>query len=190
MQWLLLALVLAQADDAADSSQWTRSQLEAWIEKTDKETKRLSPSEFHDLPAAIQSDLIERNCTIPQAGSNPRPHNVISGHFQVPGRKDWAVLCSIDRMSRILMYKGGDVRSLYEKPDSASPDRDWVQGGIGFSRSIGAADSKTITRYNLEFAGPELPPIDHQGLAEMYVGKASTIYYWHDGSWLELQGAD
>ncbi len=119
-----------------------------------------------------------------------QPHNVVSGSFHTADTKDWAVLCSIDRSSRILIYRGGVVRGLSEKPHSLSPDRNWIQGGIGFSRAIGAADAKAMAYYHKEFGGPTPPPIDHEGLEESYVGKASTIHYWYDGTWLELVGAD
>jgi hypothetical protein len=190
MAWLLLALVLAQADVSSDASSWTRAQWEAWIEKTDSEMIRLAPTHFHELPALIQRDLVTRGCTIPQVDDMTPPHNVISGYFHVPSRKDWAVLCSVGRTSRILIYQGGDVRASYEMPNSARPDRDWFQTGLGFSRAISVANAKTIVHYQKEFGGPEPPSLDHDGLEERFVEKASMIYYWHDGSWLELQGAD
>lgn len=189
MTWLLLALVFAQADEASAST-WTQAQWEAWIEKTDKEMNRLSPRDFPGLPSEIQHDLIERKCTIPQVGVNSRPHNVVNGHFQLPSRLDWAVLCSIDRTSRILIYPGGNVEDLQELPASARPDRDWFQTGTGFSRALASADAKHIVRHYKEYGGPEPPQIDHDGLEEIFVEKASTIHYWHAGSWLMLQGAD
>ena len=189
MTWLLLALLLTQADEV-EASTWTRAEWDAWIAKTESEIKRLSPNDFPGLPSNIRRDLIKRECTIPQVGGNSRPHNVVSGYFQRPSRTDWAVLCSVDRTSRILLYPGGQIESLFEMPDSARPDRDWFQTGIGFSRAIASADSESIIGRYKAYGGPQPPPIDHEGLEEIFAGKASTIHYWHEGSWLPLQGAD
>ena len=106
MTWLVLVLVLAQADELPAST-WTPAQWEAWVEKTEKEMRRLSPDDFPRLPSEIRRDLIDRGCSIPQVSDDPQPHNVVSGRFQERDRLDWAVLCSTDRTSRILIYPDG-----------------------------------------------------------------------------------
>ena len=189
MTWLVLVLVLAQADELPAST-WTPAQWEAWVEKTEKEMRRLSPDDFPRLPSEIRRDLIDRGCSIPQVSDDPQPHNVVSGRFQERDRLDWAVLCSTDRTSRILIYPDGNVSEAQELPSSQHPNRHWIQGGIGFSRALASADAEHIMRHYTEYGGPEPPPIDHDGLEEAYVGKASTIHYWYQGVWLALQGAD
>jgi hypothetical protein len=39
------------------------------------------------------------------------------------------------------------------------------------------------------YGDPEPPPIDHQGIDDAFLAKASVTYY-HEGKWLRLQEAD
>ena len=105
---------------------------------------------------------------------------------------DLAVLCSVERVSSILVYRGsstGDVAVL-----SPVPDRNYLQGvggsQIGFSRAIHAADPEFIRDRHASFGGPDPPPLVHDGVNDAFIGKASIVWYWHDGEWLRLQGAD
>jgi hypothetical protein len=180
---LLLAVVLAQA--AGAEFDW-----KAWEQQTEREMVRLAPTAFPSLPVSIQKHLSLRGCTVPQVGGEKRPHNVISGAFQVAGRKDWAILCSINKESRIFIYQGGSVANVYELPNSLQPDNVRFQTGVGYSRMIAPADAEAITYYKEEFDGPEPPPIDHDGIEDAFVEKASAILYWHNGRWHRLAGQD
>ena len=87
---------------------------------------RLSPNVFPDLSPDVVVDLNRRGCTIPQVWSHVEPANVVHGRFTDPGRMDLAVLCSVERVSSILVYRGswsGDVAVL-----SPLPDRNYLQG--------------------------------------------------------------
>jgi hypothetical protein len=44
--------------------------------------------------------------------------------------------------------------------------------------------------YNQPGIDPPLPPINHDGINDGIMEKASTIYYYHRGKWLGLHGAD
>ena len=35
-----------------------------------------------------------------------------------------------------------------------------------------------------------LPPIDQDGINDAFVEKASSVKYWQQGKWRDLQGAD
>ena len=159
------------------------------------EILRLQPSAFPELPASITRDLVGRGCLIPQvepwaAGS----HNVISGQFRRPGQTDWAIVCSIDRASSLLIFWNGSAADVENLNGDRRPDRDYLQniGGhrLGFSWLISAVGKKHILEYYTWHGGPEPPPIDHEGIDSAFVGKASTILYWYKGEWLHLQGAD
>jgi hypothetical protein len=159
-----------------------------WID-ADKAVVRLPPSAFPGLPAAVRLALESRGCTIPQTYANPAPHNVIAGHIIARSRTDWAVLCSIHRASRILIFPGGEDESIIEW--ESSEDLRWLQavgiGAIGYSRYISVVTPRAIRAY----AKSELPtPLDHDGLDEAFIEKASTIHYWSHGQWLRLAGAD
>ena len=167
-------------------------ELDKW-EAADRETVRLPPSDFSNLPKSVRNDLDARGCTIPQVYCrNCQPHNVISGHFKHSGQVDWAVLCSIDRQSTLLVYWGGSSVSVLEL--STTADKHWLQGiggdDIGFSHGISTVDAKYITDH-AHWYGGELPPyLHHEGINEAFVEKASSVHYWYEGEWLELRGAD
>ena len=158
----------------------------------DKATKRLPPVDFPQLPKKIVKALQERGCKIPQAYLNPKPHNVIHGRFAKPNQNDWAVLCSKSRVTSVLIFWGGSTTSVSEILKSR--DSNW--GGIkenklyGYSRVISAVNKKYIVDHYKAYNGPKPPPIDHEGIDEGYLEKASTIHYFYRGKWLQLQGAD
>ncbi len=161
-------------------------------ERADREVRRLPPTAFSQLPANLVKDLQRRGCTIPQEHFTKEPHNVIRGEFARPGQTDWAVLCSINRVSSILVYWNGSETNPAElgKGEDRSVLQTLSEQGIGYSRQIKAVGSQWILRYHSYHGGPEPPPIDHLGIENSFVGKASVILYYSAGQWLRLQGAD
>ena len=163
-----------------------------WRE-ADSAIVRLSPTAFPQLPRRVRRNLLSRGCTIPQTFADAKPHNVISGEFARRGQTDWAVLCSKSGVSSILVFWGGSAKSVAEVAKGA--DRNFLQvvggnGEIGFSRSIIAVGRDHIHNHYREYGGPKPPRIDHQGIDDGYLEKASYVLYYHRGKWLELQGAD
>lgn len=160
-------------------------------DKADRETLRLAPSAFPGLPEPVARELSDRGCSVPQTWYPETPHNIISGAFRKPGQIDWAVLCSVERRSVILVFWNGSAERVEELPRSAGADRHWLQGiggeRIGFSRRIRAVGKSYIHDH---YGGPGPPPIDHQGIDDAFIEKASTVHYWHEGRWLDLPGAD
>ena len=161
-------------------------------DKAASEIRRLPASAFPELPAVIRGDLDRRQCTIPQAYGYPRAHNVIRGSFTAKGQADWAVLCSQGGESTILVFKGGSIESVSQL--AKGPDKNLLQvvgeGKIGYSRLISPVNGGSIVRYYREFGGPKPPPIDHEGIEDSFVGKASVILFYYSGAWLRLTGAD
>jgi hypothetical protein len=161
-------------------------------DKATHQIRRLSPNTFNELPAAIIGELNQRRCTIPQSDGSPKPHNVIKGSFTGKGKIDWAVLCSHGGKSNILVFKAQSNKGVLEL--AAGPDNNWLQQvgekRIGYSRRITAASGETILLYHREFGGPKPPPIDHQGIEDSFVEKGSVIFYYYNGTWLRLTGAD
>lgn len=162
-------------------------------EKAEREIKPLSPSAFKELPIAIVKKLEARGCTIPQVAQWPRPHNLIRGAFARNGQMDWAVLCSKEGKSNILVFWGGAARC----PSELAPGevRRWLQtvvgrGRIGYSWAISTVSKKDILLFHRALGGPKPPPIDHQGIDDAFVGKWSVIRYCYRGKWRALQGAD
>jgi homoserine O-acetyltransferase len=159
--------------------------------RADLATTRLTPATFTNLPLAVRRNLKERGCTIPQSFATTRAGNVIRGRFTSAARTDWAVLCSVDRVSSILVFRGGSVLSVAELaryPDSTFLQVIGENGAVGYSRAIRVAGAKYIREHNRD--DPSLPRFDHEGIDDAFVEKASSIWYWHSGSWRKLSGAD
>jgi len=45
-------------------------------------------------------------------------------------------------------------------------------------------------RHFSPYGGPTPPQIDHQGIDDAFIEKASVTWYFDGGSWLKLTGAD
>jgi hypothetical protein len=156
--------------------------------------RRLAPSAFPQLPPSIRQTLEHRGCLVPQLweGWNSKPHNVIRGAFLRKKQIDWAVLCSIAGRSTILVFPRGASQPAAEL--AAADDENFVQevmpGRSGFSRAIGAVGRKHILEFYEAYGGPKPPPMDHQGINDAFVEKASGVHYFYKGEWLELSGAD
>src|SRR5689334_18492660 len=78
--------------------------LQRLIEAADRQVVRLSPAAFPELPKNLRAELQRRGCKIPQLPMVRGRQNVIKGQFAKPGQTDWAVLCSIERVSSILVF--------------------------------------------------------------------------------------
>jgi len=153
---------------------------------------RLKPREFRQLPSAVRRNLDARGCTIPQWPGGHAAHNVINGSFISSGSRDWAVLCSIDGVSRILVYRDGSAKrvdSLAIRSDAVFMQSE-ANGVMQFSRKIDIATPKSIRDHAESYGGPKPHPLDHQGIDDGFMDKASTILYCYRGKWRELQGAD
>lgn len=115
--------------------------------KADLATKRLAPAMFASLPPAIRRELEKRGCTIPQSFTATRPGNIISGRFTSAAKTDWAALCSVNRMSSILVFRSGSVSSVAELanfPDSIFLQVVGPNDAIGYSRAIVAVTAGYI----------------------------------------------
>jgi hypothetical protein len=182
-------LAVATLVMTTSASQWPSP--ETWAE-ADRATRRLDPSQFTELPRMIRTELRRRGCLIPQPFSNGHRQNVIRGSFTQPGQVDWAILCSRRLSSAILVFRNGDSRVVAELSPRA--DADFLQviepNRIGFSRALGVASPESMREHHARYGGTEPPPLTHAGIHDAFVGKASVVWYWHLGKWLELTGAN
>jgi hypothetical protein len=151
---------------------------------------RLPPTAFPALPGHMVTELQRRGCSIPQEAYTRKPNNVIKGEFGKPGQTDWAVLCSIKGVSSILVFWNGTDKN----PASIAPleDRIFLQGitanDIGFSRGIAPVGKEFIMRHYQAYGGNKPPPIDHRGINDAFIEKASVTWYFYGGKWLKLTG--
>lgn len=162
------------------------------FQQADSQVIRLSPSRFPQLPLAIRQELHRRGCTIPQVWEKSSPHNVIEGAFIQQGELDWAVLCSVHRISSILIFRNASTSHVIELARGADINVLQSEGGvkIGYSRQIDPVGGEFILRHYHAYGGVKPPLIDHQGINDAFVGKASVVLYDYRGKWLTLTGAD
>jgi hypothetical protein len=147
---------------------------------------------FPELPPAVAGVLRARNCGAPQPSAGGNPRNVIRGEFFARGEAGWAVLCSVNNSTALLAFRND--RDTNPDTVNTSEDSEYLQGldgnQIGYSRELTAVGRDFIMRHYRAYGGPEPPPIDHQGIDDAFLEKASITWYFHNGKWLRLQGAD
>ena len=159
-------------------------------ERANSDTRRLEPTSFPQLPLSIVQNLRQRGCTMPQPFTSTQPVGVIRGHFTSTAVFDWAVLCSVARTSRVLVFRGGSVTAVDEL--ARYPDATFLQvvgpgNAVGFSRAIKVASPAHIRSYGKQTI---VARVDHDGIEDAFIEKASTIWYWSGGEWHELPGED
>jgi hypothetical protein len=179
--WLLAASSIVGA-------QVTRAD---WL-RADMATRRLKPSAFSNLPSEVRNALERRGCTIPQPSNADHPQNVVSGEFTGSKHTDWAVLCSRERRSAILVFRGGasnEIEELAEQPDVRYLQVISGSGKIGYSRQLATATPSEIRRH---FINKKHFPrnINHDGVEDTFIEKASVVWYDSGNKWMRLSGAD
>jgi hypothetical protein len=159
---------------------------------TNKTVRRLRAEDYPELPSGVVAVVHSRHCTIPQPIKDGTARNVIRGEFFRKGQKGWAVVCSSGGKSSILVFRNNnDPRpdEIAEFPDNQFLIDTW-QGGTVYSREISPVNKRFILRHYRAYDGPRPAPIDHNGIDDAILEKASITWYWHDGKWMQLQGAD
>jgi len=151
---------------------------------------RLKPAEFPQLPAAVREDLDRRGCLIPQTFAAKHPENVISGKFREGAAEDWAVLCSREGLSSVLVFWNGSAHMPDEL--AKSRDADSMQtydrsGVLEYSRVIITASPSEIGKRE---GNKQLGPFDHDGIDDGFLAKGSVIHYFRQRQWERLEGAD
>jgi hypothetical protein len=147
---------------------------------------RLKPDVFPNLPAHVRAALVQRGCSIPQPDDGGAERkNVLTGHFISTVNPDWAVLCSHQKRSSILIFPSGSsapVNSIADKPDS---DYLQVVNGsrkIGYSRVLSVATLKQVRKH---FAHA-----NRNGILDSFTGKGSLLWYLNGGKWMKVPAGD
>ncbi|MFQ5930230.1 MAG: hypothetical protein ACE5MK_11070 [Acidobacteriota bacterium] len=170
----------------------TEADEEKWI-TAEQNIVRLLVEEFPSLPSDHKRFLREMGCTIPQPGDTESERtNVIVGEFAKRGQKDWAVLCSPNGISSIVVLWGGAATCPSEI--NSVPDRNYLQvigrDFLGFSREIAPMTPKAISDRYKAWRYGHPPNVDHDSIDDIFVNKGSVTYYCTNGSWMVLGGSD
>ncbi len=180
---------IARAEEARAQAQleWQVSAREA-VGKI----RRLPVDAFPEVPPAVAEVLRARICTVPQPSPKGVARNVIRGEFFAKGESGWAVLCSVNHLTALLAFRND--HDTNPQTIATREDLGFVEvlgnGTAGYSREIRAVGRDFIMDHYRAYGGPEPPPIDHQGIDDAFLEKASITWYYDGGRWLQLQGAD
>jgi hypothetical protein len=181
----LVAVLAFALCGAAGADEWSDA---------DRATPRLAAAEVPELPAPVRADLERRGCRIPQAFSHRKPANFARGSFLGTDREDWAVLCSIERASRILVYAGGTTQRVLEVPGSLRQDADYLRevggGRIGFSRNVTAIAPVQAHRRQTETLGRVMVRLKYAGIEDAFLEKGSRVHYFNGMKWMQAQGRE
>ena len=152
--------------------------------------RMLPPATFTELPAPILRDLEKRRCMIPQSYEAKSPENVIHGAFLQQGSNDWAVLCSQNGTSTLLVYWNGAASKpaeLAAQVDSDTADPYDETSLLGYARGIDPASPNKIDEL---LANKPYGPFDHEGIRDAHIEKSSVIHYFKGGTWMTLAGSE
>jgi len=145
--------------------------LSAHAAGSSKTVRRLRVKDYPELPPGVAAGLQSRRCTIPQPNRNGPARNVIQGEFSRKGQKGWAVLCSSGGKSSILAFRNNNDSNpdeIAESPDNRFLIDTW-QGGTVYSREISTVDQRFIVRHYRAYGEPKPPPIDHNGIDDVFL---------------------
>jgi hypothetical protein len=151
--------------------------------------RHLPVSSFPELPATVQAELNRRGCLIPQTYEAHRPENVIHGSFEKPGTLDWAVLCSAQGKTSLLVF----FASAPEKPLilGSSPETQRLQahdssGVLGFNWGI---DPKSPEQVRDAQTGMEPRPVklDHDAVGDTVVEHRTVVHFFSKSVWTVVE---
>jgi hypothetical protein len=146
----------------------------------------LPPSSYPQLPAFVRQTLQQRGCMIPQTYQAHGPENVIRGDFERAGSPGWALLCSSQNVSTLLVFldAASPPVELATHPDTAMCEAHDLTGVLGFAWLLDPAHPFEI------LAHPANRPYDHDGITDVFLGRYAAIHYYREGKWLKLEGSE
>ena len=157
--------------------------------------KEKAPESIQQLPSGIRQDLIRRHCLIPKykgdTGSEDGAYT--TGHFRSGTSVDYAVVCHIPSrtVQDVLVYS--NPQDVWKGEVIQHGEFDLTPHGYKCEATVGSATGDYILEHAQAYAPEELkslPPLDHDGVEVGMCEKASSIFYFSKGKWLNLQGAD
>ena len=138
--------------------------------------EHVTPDHLTWMEASLRTRLKSLNCNIPLKIDGIRVTPVIIGQFATTGRIDLAVICVTDNESLVLIYWGGEFKCA-----------DTFQSN---GQSISVVGKHYIMSHYEAYGGLEPPDIEHEGINDIILEKASVVQFCHNGTWIELTGAD
>ena len=150
------------------------------------------PGRYSEAPTWIIAELKNKKCLIPQASYfDPLPHNLIRGEFVTKGHFDWAVLCSRNNKSSILLLSKSKQVCSQEllSVDDSNYIQQVAQNRFRFSRMIDPISKKDLIRYakqNKNQSALKETKFDHDGIVNKFLEKSSSVFYCDNGKWIKI----
>ncbi|MGH9628796.1 MAG: hypothetical protein ACRD7E_10775, partial [Bryobacteraceae bacterium] len=117
---------------------------------------------------------------------------LIRGEFFESGEESWAVLCSVNGWSTILVFRTAQDSAPHSL--AGKEDRGYLQSldehSVGYSRAIQTVGRDFIVAHDNGYPVPKPTRITHHGIDDAFLEKASETWYFHAGKWFKLPGAD
>jgi hypothetical protein len=154
-----------------------------------------APGSIQQFPIEVRRDLVKRQCLVPEYKGRTKHEDsaYVVSHFRSKTSVDYAIVCHTPsrKLQNVLVYskpKGAWIGEIiFQGAFDPAPDGDKCEV------TAGIATPKYILDHAQAYAPEELntlPPLDHNGVDIGICEKASIIFYFSGGKWLQLQGAD
>jgi hypothetical protein len=182
---LLLAAALASAQSPPLNSS---GQLSIDGHTVNYIIRRLPPSSFPSLPAAVVAVLEAHSCLIPQSYQAHQPENVVHASLANSTSADWAVLCSSSGTTSLLVFFAADPSSpsvLATAPETERLALNTTTGVYGFDWAIDPASPGRVREAQLNLH-PRPPAIDHDALADSVIDRRTIYHFFSSGAWTLL----
>jgi hypothetical protein len=154
--------------------------------------RHLPVNSFPELPEAIQDQLNQRGCLIPQTYQAHRPENVIPAHLERPGSADWAVLCAVRGTVSLLVIFGsnpGQPQVLAMAQETERLQAHDASGVLGFNWGIDPASPQRV--HQAQISLKHRPPwLDHDALADSLLDRHTVYHFYSESAWTLLNVPD
>lgn len=151
---------------------------------------RLLPlASFPAVPQGIRTELEARSCMVPQTYEAHAPENVLHGAFERQGANDWAVLCSTNGSTSLLVFFADRQNAPFTL--ASGKNSQWIAVAptgqvLGFAwgiDAVGPAEMALDTH-----AAPET--FDHDGVRGEFIAASPTLHYFQKGEWTSFSPSD
>jgi hypothetical protein len=154
--------------------------------------RHLPVNAFPQLPPAIQAQLNQRGCLVPQTYEAHRPENVVNASLEHRGSSDWAVLCSVNGTVSLLIFfssSASEPTVLASAPETSRLQAHGASNILGFNWGIDPASPEDIHEAQLNMHRPPPRP-EHDGIADSIVEGRTFYRFYSHGAWTILDTED
>jgi hypothetical protein len=151
--------------------------------------RHLPVSSFPELPAEMQAELNRRGCLIPQTFEAHRPENVIHGSFEKAGSSDWAVLCSAQGTTSLLVFFASAPEKALLLSSSLETQRlqqHDISGVLGFNWGIDPESPEQVRKAQIGME-PRPVKLDHDAVGDTVVEHRTVYHFYSKGAWTVVE---